>query len=323
MAKSNKQEVATVQNSASSRFSAMVFKELGATVGQPIEATERQKKLAQNYFVKLDMILKENAIKKPNDGFAWENVNMNKLAMDVVAFTSIGLDPMQPNHINIIPYKNGKTGKFDITFIQGYEGLRLKAIKYGLDVPDSFVTELVYSNDNFIPRKKGFDNEVENYAFEITNPFDRGEVIGGFYYHAFSKNPAKNRLVIMSVKDIEKRKPKYASPEFWGGEKDKWEGGKKVGKETIEGWYDEMCLKTIKRACYSDITIDGQKIDDAYYKAMEASDNRVENQVQEEFENNANKEELKFEEAEEVPTEEAFSDPAQLSIMDTETEETK
>jgi recombination protein RecT len=144
--------------------------------------------------------------------------------------------------------------------------MELKAKKYGLDIPDHVVVELVYSTDKFKPYKKDRNNQIESYDFEITDVFNRGQVVGGFYYHIFTEAPEKNKLVVMTYADILKRKPQYASVEFWGGEKDVWENNKKVGKETVEGWHDKMCWKTVYRAAYRDITIDSQKIDDDYLK---------------------------------------------------------
>lgn len=263
---------------ASERFTAMVTKEFSSGVGE-IQLTDFQKRLAQNYFIVLDTTLKTaearriaknekttNEKYKDTLAITWDNVNMESLARNVVSYARIGLDPAQKNHINMIPYKNNTTKKYDIGFIEGYRGIELKAKKYGLDVPDSVIVELVYSKDVFKPIKKSASNKIESYEFEITSPFDRGEIVGGFYYHIFSGNPEHNKLVIFNLHDIEKRKPQYASVEFWGGEKDKWENGKKVGTEKVEGWYEQMCHKTISRAAYSDITIDSQKIDDDYMR---------------------------------------------------------
>lgn len=68
----------------------------------------------------------------------------------------------------------------------------------------------------------------------------------------------------MTLKDILKRKPEKASGEFWGGKKTAWEKGQKVEVET-EGWFEEMCLKTVKREVYSakNMPRDPKKIDDA------------------------------------------------------------
>ena len=62
-----------------------------------------------------------------------------------------------------------------------------------------------------------------------------------------------------------KRRPEKAAGEFWGGTKTVWEKGKKKEVET-DGWYEEMCLKTLKREVYSakNMPRDPKKIDDSY-----------------------------------------------------------
>lgn len=204
-------EIEKKEPTQSERFMTKVISEFGSSVGE-VALTNFQKRLAQNYFVALDAILKTTEEKrlKKSEKFrdavpvTWQHVNMEKLARDVVAMARVGFDPSQPNHINPIPYKNKHTGKYDITFIEGYRGIELKATKYGLEVPDHVTVELVYSSDKFKPIKKDSKNQFEGYEFEIVNAFDRGNIIGGFYYHSFSKVPEKNKLVVMTKK-ISKR----------------------------------------------------------------------------------------------------------------------
>lgn len=302
----SKNQVATQEKkqlTVSKRFTNTVIAEFSGGVGE-IALTDFQKRLAQNYFMSIDLALKTaetNRLRKNEKNrdpvpVTWQNVDMNQLARNVVTYARIGLDPAQKNHIHAMPFKNNATGKYDIVFIEGYRGLELKAEKYGLDVPDAVIVEVVYSNDKFKVIKKDRINKVENYEFEVTNPFDRGEIVGGFYYHIYNDNPSKNKLVIMTVKDIEKRKPKYASVEFWGGEKDVWENGRKTGKkEKVEGWYEEMCRKTIYRAAYNDITIDSQKIDDDYLRLKQLESQAVETRVEAEIAENANQEYIDIE----------------------------
>jgi len=298
-------EVAKKTATPSERFTNEVLKQFVGNVGQ-VETTPFQKRLIQNYFIKLDQTLKSSELKrlakKTNQDptpVTWDNINMPKLAIDVMSFSLIGLDALQNNHINLIPYKNNATGKYDITFIIGYKGLELKAMKYGFEIPDDVVVELVYSNDKFKQIKKDINNRVEGYTFEVVDDFNRGEVIGGFYYHIFTKNPTKNKLKVFSLKDIEKRKPKYASSEFWGGIVDKWENGKVVGKEQVEGWREEMMLKTIYRSAYNDITIDSEKIDEHLIRMMDNDSHdkpipTTEQTVSEEIEELANTEVIDF-----------------------------
>lgn len=294
---SNKEQaIQKKEMTQSERFVNMVTREFGSSVGE-VALTNFQKRLAQNYFVAADNALRmaeeKRAKKRQNQDplpVVWQNVNMEKLARDVVSFARVGFDPSQKNHISLMPFKNNTLNKYDMVFIEGYRGIELKATKYGLDIPDMVTVEIVYSNDRFKPRKKDINNPYEGYEFEIVNPFDRGTIIGGFYYHCFSNAPEKNHLVIMTLKDIEKRKPAYASAEFWGGEKDKWENGKKVGTERIEGWYEKMVYKTIYRAAYGDITIDSQKIDDDYLRLKQMENDFAEAEAREEISQNANRE---------------------------------
>lgn len=289
--KQNKQEL-----TVSERFTNKVIQEFTGGVGE-IQLSDFQRRLAQNYFMAVDLALKTAEVnrqrKRRNKDplpVTWENIDMQELARDVVTYARIGLDPSQKNHINVIPFKNNATNKYDIGFIEGYRGIELKAVKYGLDVPDAVVVELVYSNDTFKIIKKDMNNKYESYEFEVVNPFDRGEIVGGFYYHIYNDNPEKNKIVVFALADIEKRKPKYASTEFWGGEKDIWENGKKVGKEKVEGWYEKMCWKTIYRAAYSDVTIDSHKIDDDYLRAKQMDMKMAEARVENEIDENANQE---------------------------------
>uniref|UniRef100_UPI00402A7551 recombinase RecT n=1 Tax=Veillonella magna TaxID=464322 RepID=UPI00402A7551 len=280
------------------RFLAMVSKEMTAINGKGLALTDAQKRLGQNYFVNLDNVLslaeekrlaKSEKYREPIP-YSWENIDLPSLARDVVAHCRVGLDPQQSNHLYLIPYANKHTGKYNIVFMKGYKGLELVAKKYALDPPQAVICELIYSTDKFKVIKRGMNSQCDNYEFEITNPFDRGTIVGGFYYYDYGPGNAKNKIVTMSIEDIEKRKPARASVEFWGGEKDVWENGRKTGKQHVEGWYPEMCLKTIKRAAYNALTIDASKIDDAYNLMKAAEDRMTDMEVEATISANANKE---------------------------------
>lgn len=288
------QKAPEVEKSMSVRFTESVLKELQTVQDSQPKLTEFQTKIIQNTFVKIDMILKENEVKRAakRDAnsitpFEWKNVNLPKLAQDVAAFSAVGLDPLQKNHVHLVPYINNKTGLYDFTPIIGYRGTELKAKKFALDPPKDTVIELVHENDTFKVTKKDKNNSVESYILEIENPFDRGEIVGGFYYHVY-EDATKNVLRILSINDILKRKPDYASAEFWGGSKDEYKNGSKTGnKITVEGWFAEMCYKTLVRAAYDSITIDSEKInahlarviqleESYYYGGEEKQDAKIE-----------------------------------------------
>lgn len=292
------------QPTHSERFTIAVQRQFEGQAGT-IKFTDFQKRLAQNYFISIDMALKKaeekrlrtNEDKREKLPYAWANVNMGELALDVVAYSRVGLDPALPNHINMIPYKNNNTQKYDIGFIEGYRGIGLKAMKYGYNPPEDIVVEVVYSSDHFKPIKKDFNNTEESYEFVIESPFDRGHIVGGFYFHRY-ENKNRNKLRFFSLKDIEKRKPQYASAEFWGGEKTTWKGGKPAGKEKVEGWEEEMVWKTIYRAAYNDIPIDSEKIDENFVAMIESekrfSLEQAKERMDSEIKEKANGEEIGF-----------------------------
>ena len=263
-------EVAVAKAAASERFTKAVMKEFESSVGK-VELTPFQKNLISNYFIKLDQSLalaETKRLKTPQDKreqlpYTWENLNMNALAMQVVPLSSVGLDPLQPNHVNLIPYKNSHTNKYDVTPIIGYRGLGLKALKYALEELKDVIIELVYSNDHFELIKKDVNNERDTYVFNVKNPFDRGDLLGGFYCQRYQDGKA-DRIRVFTKADIEKRKPKYASAEFWGGTNYKG--------EKIDGWYEEMAYKTIYRAAYNDVIIDSSKIDAQFAKLSQIQD---------------------------------------------------
>lgn len=258
--------------SMSERFTDEVMRQFGTSIA-PMEISDKMRQFIMGYFIGIDTALKtaeEARLRKPEANrdpvpVTWANVNLTALAVDVMHYARIGLDMSLENMLWAIPYKNNKTGKYDITLMEGYNGIQYISERYALHIPVAVTIQLVYANDTFVPIMRSKDNPVESYLFEIDQPFDRGEIVGGFGYVEFDE-PRRNRLIIMTRAQIEKRKPAYASPEFWGGEKDKWEGGKKAGKIPVEGWFDEMCLKTLKREVYSakHMPRDPDKIDEHY-----------------------------------------------------------
>jgi recombination protein RecT len=90
-----------------------------------------------------------------------------------------------------------------------------------------------------------------------------------------------------------------------------WSGGKKVGKEQVEGWYDEMAYKKIYRAAYNDVIIDSQKID-----AQFASLSNVQDEFNHEPANTT--EDIKHEIVNETATEQiTFSTDEPFELMET------
>lgn len=322
LAKKEETPLQKKQPTPSERFTDAVINEFQGNIGQ-LNLSEYQKQLIRNYFIGIDTALKNAETsrsyskKKVNDPtITWDNINMNKLAVDVVQNAKLGLDMSISNHLHVVPFKNSKTNKYDLSLMPGYEGLKYIAMSFAVHKVVDIKVELVYENDVFQPVYK---NNIEGYEFKITNPFSRGNVIGGFGYIRY-ENEVHNKLVVMSVAELLKRKPSTASPEFWGGSKDKYENGQKIGTEEIEGWTNEMLYKTMVRATCKKVPVDPKKVNDSYIYVMESSDSyyidNQENKVQEEIDDNANKSLIDIETGEIQDTENASNEVNLVSETD-------
>lgn len=310
---------------ASTRFTEMIMKQYGSAIGA-YRFTEREHQLIKGYFIAIDETLRtaeaerlrKNANNKNHDydnnlPYSWNTIDLPQLALDLAHYARMGLDMQQDNHLFPIPYKDNKAERYTITLMEGYNGIRYQAEKYAITPPRNVTVEVVYSNDRFSPIKKGKDNPGDTYTFEVPSPFDRGKPIGAFGYIEYD-DASKNTLVVMSRADIEKRKPKYASAEFWGGTKKVWENGKQT-ETHIEGWEPEMFAKTMKREIYSakHIPRDPMKIDDTYHYIKQRESQYAQLVAENEANQQANTIELTFDDAAITPHNEpqALPEPAQ------------
>jgi recombination protein RecT len=259
----------------SERFLANVQKQFAAEAGAPVAFTDYEKSLAQHLFLKVDNVLKDFEEKRQKDGknnitpYTWQNINMRKLALDAVHRVKLGLDALIPNHIHPVPYFNRREGKYDLDLRVGYVGKAYYRIQSAVETPVDVVFELVYSTDTFKPIKKSFNNPVESYEFEINNPFDRGNVIGGFGYIVY-EDERKNTLVMVSEADFEKSRKAAQSDAFWS-------------KYPIE-----MRYKTLVHRVTDRLTIDPKKINAASYAYVENQESETE--ARREINENANRE---------------------------------
>jgi len=255
----------------SQRFVTEVRRQFAEEMGESLEFSDYEKKLAQHMFLKVDEALKsfEDGRKGSKTPYTWENVNIKSLALDAVYKVSLGLDALMKNHVHPIPYFNGKNGKYDIDLQTGYKGLIYKAKKFAIDPPKDIVVELVHENDHFKPLKSNFDREVESYEFEIENPFDRGKVTGGFGYIMYD-DQTKNQLILVSKKQLDKAKNQAPTQKIWNK------------------WPEKMQLKTVVRRTIDHIDLDPEKTN---AKALiHEETGSVENEARREIEENANQE---------------------------------
>jgi recombination protein RecT len=239
-------QIAKKQNTGltmADRFTNKVI-EMYTDVAKGIQITEKEKSLIAGYFIKCNEALKQQ-------GFNWNEIDLNALALDLAHKSRLGLDMQVKNHLFPIPFKNKKTGKVTLNLITGVEGEKHKRLKFAAEKPVDMRVELIYSTDKFIPQKTG---QGDTYSLEITNPFDRGEIVGGIGYIQY-EDSRKNVLIMMSKADILKRKPPYARDEFW------------------VKWKEKMYEKTIMKELCNHIAIDADKVAE-YRNVMEYEEKR-------------------------------------------------
>ena len=204
-------------------------------------------------YLKCDAAFKALAAKGTPVG--WNNVNLEKLALDTIHRISLELDALIPNHIHVIPYKNSKTNLYDIDLRIGYEGALFARRKFALIPPTDIVIQLVHETDEFTPHMRGRGNEIESYDFVVKQPFSRGEVVGGFGYVSY-EDARLNRLYIITERDFKRAEAGAQTKDFWSGEKHR----------------QEMQFKTVVHRTVSKIPFDSNKVNAGALATLENAD---------------------------------------------------
>lgn len=241
------------------RFVAKVRNEFAGAVGHGAEFSDHEKQLASNLYMKIDSQLKtleadrqkRNQSKPP---ITWNNLNMQDLAQDAVHRVRLGLDALIDNHIHPLPYLNGKTGKYDLDLQIGYAGLDYYKRQMSEDDIVDITYELVHKNDDFTVIKKDMDNEKDHYKFKPSDdPFNRGEVVGGFGYIQY-EDEVKNEIITIGKAEFDKAKKAAPTSKVWNE------------------WPEKMMYKTLVRRVTKEIRIDPKKVNPSYHY-VEAQDN--------------------------------------------------
>lgn len=265
------------------KFVARVEKQFAAEMGSPVAWTQLQKTLAQHLFAKIDAQLNVLEIKRSKDKYkkddpeiTWANVNMTKLAVDAVSRVSLELDAFLPNQINVIPYLNGRTGKYDVDLRIGYMGVDAITRKFALDPVLDIEYQLVHETDKF---SYGTRDGVAYRNFEQTSPFSPGEVIGGYVYVTYN-DPRKNKVIIVEYREFEKAMKASGGTQFWGGVQKEWADKPGGGRHQVETGYDEkfrkeMMFKTVVLRGCKKLALDPAKINSVIASELDAIDVEV------------------------------------------------
>jgi recombination protein RecT len=236
------------QSTTTERFVNRVMAEFQSFTGSVARFDEEKKRLAQHLFIKADSALKEFEAKRlqkneKKSPFTWENVNLQKMAIDAIDRIELGLDALADNHIHVIPYFNTKLGKYDLDMRIGYIGKDYYKRRFAIDPPKDIIYELVYSNDKFGIIKRDFKNRVERYKFEVVEPFNRGKIVGGFGYLVY-EDETKNRVIVVGEADFLKSMKLAGTGTFWSNHP------------------EMMRMKTLVNRVTKQIYIDPQKVAD-------------------------------------------------------------
>lgn len=193
--------------------------------------------LAVNYFTRLDAELPKQTTPK-----TWAQINFDDFLSKSIAYANIGIDPLAPKMLSFTLFAN-KSGKSDVVFVEDVRCMELLARRYGVNCPENITVELIYSTDKFSIIKKDLSHPSEGYILEVTNVFERGEIIGGVSLSEY-ENALYNKVRIMSMKDIEKR-VNTKSP-FWNN------------------WKPEMCEKTVGKNAWGKVVLNTTELAEYY-----------------------------------------------------------
>lgn len=265
-AKTTEQALAKPKPTLSERFLADVEKQFVAQMGRGVQFNALEQRLVQHMYISVDQALKAAEEKRTKGwtaeklatahedprAFTWHNVDRQKLAIDTVHRVSLGLDTLVPNHIWPIAYFNNAKGLYDIDLRIGYIGRDYVIRRFALEEPLDITYELVYSTDTFKALPKSASRDTEGYEFEITSPFDRGEIVGGFGYIAYPDS-RKNRLVLVTQRDFNRSRSASKS-DFWA-------------KNDVE-----MHLKTVYHRVAGKVTLDPAKVNAEVLASVLADD---------------------------------------------------
>lgn len=213
--------------SLSTRFTTAVTKAYN-DIAPLVTVSEYERSLIANYYININ-----DSLKNSKQGYNWRQVRMDELGLTVANLAKMGLDMAIPGTVSFIPFKVKDTGTIRLIPCIGLKGYEFLVKEYGLEPPDNLVIEIVYANDKFSVVKKDANHEYESYVFEVQNPFNRGEIVGAFAALEY-KDKMKNKLLVMSLKEILSYRPERSDSTFWGsGENRKKMIEKTIGKQIL------------------------------------------------------------------------------------------
>lgn len=306
LAKPGPTAIATAEEpaKATDKFVAKIQRNFQGAGELSVRWTDLQARLAQHLAVKIEMALdiaetrRLKSKKADTDPpFTWENINLEGLTVKAKNIIDLELDASMPNHVHVVPYLNGRTGKYDVDLRIGYEGVLYSKQKFATVSPVSVICKLVFDGDEFevIYNEQG----GEDVLHKPKSYFRPGEVIGGYGIIKFT-DPSLNRVIIVDEYEFEKAEKGALSKDFWGGEfyKQQWDNNLKRYVNVGEATYDpkfrrDMQFKTVVLRVCKHLKLDPAKVNADAWVAVEAAEiDSITAEVAEDIAENANAKEL-------------------------------
>lgn len=246
------------QDTLSSRFVEHVQKEFVGALGNQSSFTEHERKLATNFYIYADNQLKEFEAKriKGNESkspYEWSNVNMAKLAVDVVHRIRLGLDALIKNHLHVIPYWNKKRSQYNLDIRIGYVGKLFIARQMSMEPIRDIRLYMVHATDKFVFEEINGLQPRETFSFSIKEPFNRGDIKGGFGFIRY-EDESLNKVVLVSEEEFKKAENVAKSTNFW------------------RDWGERMRFKTLAHRVSDAVRLDPRKVHDSFYEVQKEDD---------------------------------------------------
>lgn len=216
-------------NQVSARFMTNVEQQFVAQMGEGAQLTAHQRKLVQHVYLLVDAALRTQEVKRTDKwtpeklavaseqprAFTWHHVDRQKLALDTVHRVNLGLDGLMPNHLAPVFYWDDRKKKYNTNLQLGYMGRDFIARQYAVEpAPIAILYHLVHASDEFEALPASAEHDSDTFRFRIPNPFDRGEIVGGFGFIRYD-DPRMNRLVLVTQRDFQRAQAAAKSDVFW------------------------------------------------------------------------------------------------------------
>jgi recombination protein RecT len=132
------------------------------------------------------------------------NASIESLMAAVMLSAQLGLEPGPLGHCYFVPFRNGKTGTYEVSFIIGYKGY-LELVRRSGQVRH-LAARVVYEHDRF-----EFEYGFEDRLTHVPALRDRGQPV--YVYMVATETDGTRHLEVMTVEEVEAIRRRSKSPD--------------------------------------------------------------------------------------------------------------